>query len=368
MASVTLKGIKKSYGETKVVHDMDLTIQDKEFVVLVGPSGCGKSTTLRMVAGLEEITDGDLLIDDKKVNDVNPANRGVAMVFQDYALYPHMTVFENLAFSLRLKKVSKDEIERRVHEAAEMLDLVRFLDRKPAALSGGQRQRVAMGRAIVKRADVFLYDEPLSNLDAKLRSKMRAEIKKFHLKSKTTSIYVTHDQLEAMTLADRLVVMRAGLIEQVGTPLEVFGNPRSVFVATFIGNPGMNLFKCKVVKREDGFYIVGRDYVFDFKLPDSKVERVQDGLDVIMGIRPSDIFIAAADDHISDKWKTEATVEMIELLGKSAFVTLKMGEKEFLGEVMGRIVPQMGEKVALGFNLNHIQLFDAKTTINLMFQ
>ncbi len=367
MVGVTFKAIKKNYGAINVVKSLDLEVKDHEFVVLVGPSGCGKSTTLRMLAGLEEITDGNLYIGKKRVNDLPPADRGVAMVFQDYALYPHMTVYNNLAFSLKLKRIASDEIDRRVKEAADMLDLTEYLDRKPAALSGGQRQRVAMGRAIVKKTEVFLYDEPLSNLDAKLRSKMRGEIKKFHLKGKTTSIYVTHDQLEAMTLADRLVVMKDGIIQQTGCPLEVFGNPRNTFVATFIGNPGMNLFDAKIVKDGDDFLINGDGAIFSFRLPESKCDKVKDGMKVVMGIRPSDIFVSVPDDHIASEWKVKGQVDMIELLGKNAYVTMTIGKTEFLSDVMGRTVPEIGETVALSFNLNHIQLFDAETRENLNF-
>jgi len=366
MATVSLKDIKKNYGSVQVVHKMSLDIADHEFVVLVGPSGCGKSTTLRMVAGLEDITGGDLYISGNRMNEVSPSDRGVSMVFQDYALYPHMTVYENLAFSLRLKKTPKAEIEKRVMEAATMLDLGPYLQRKPAALSGGQRQRVAMGRAIVKRAQVFLYDEPLSNLDAKLRSKMRTEIKRFHMKSRTTSIYVTHDQLEAMTLADRLVVMKDGNIQQVGTPLDVFGTPNNVFVATFIGSPGMNLFKATLKTIGHDTFCVESTGGFNFKLPESRKNLGKDLQDVVMGIRPSDIFISTDNDNIDDNWKVDCEVVMVELLGKNAYVTMKLGDTEFLSEIMGRAVPAVGDKVKLSFNLNHSHLFDEKSEQNLL--
>ena len=290
MIRVSLKNIHKFYGSNEVVRDFSFEIKDKEFIVLVGPSGCGKSTTLRMIAGLEDITKGDLFISEKRMNPVPPGQRGVAMVFQDYALYPHMNVYENMAFGLTLKRgLVKSEIEGRINEAAEMLDLKEYLGRKPSALSGGQRQRVAMGRALVKKADVFLFDEPLSNLDAKLRSKMRSEIKKFHMVTKTTTVYVTHDQLEAMTLADRIVVMNDGVIEQVGTPTWVFDNPRTVFVATFIGSPAMNLFNVTVVKKNEMFHLETSDGHILLPVPESKVHMLKEGMEVVMGIRPHEI-------------------------------------------------------------------------------
>ncbi len=368
MATVNLKGVKKSYGEVEVIRDLYLEIKEKEFVVLVGPSGCGKSTTLRMIAGLEDISGGDLYIGDNRVNDYPPGDRDVAMVFQDYALYPHMTVYENMAFSMRLKHRSQEEIDERVGEAAKMLDLVDYLQRKPANLSGGQRQRVAMGRAIVKQSDVFLFDEPLSNLDAKLRSQMRIEIKRFHLNTQVTTVYVTHDQLEAMTLADRLVIMNEGDIEQMGTPIEVYEKPRTVFVATFIGSPEMNLINVKVEKRDGSFFAVEESGCFTFKLPDSKNSHVSDGMSLIMGIRPSDIFISSEIDQISEDWKVDGLVDMVELLGKNAFLTLKIGSIDVVGEIMGRTFPQIGERTKLSFNLNHIHLFDTKTKINLQYQ
>ena len=307
MSNVTLNNIKKAYGPTVVVHDFNLDIDDKEFVVLVGYSGCGKSTTLRMIAGLEEITDGELQIGSSRVNEKAPGDRGVAMVFQDYALYPHMTVYENMALLSALKKLAEEEIDSRVKEAAHMLDLDPFLERKPAALSGGQRQRVAMGRAVVKKADVFLFDEPLSNLDAKLRTKMRSEIKKFHAKAKTTTVYVTHDQLEAMTLADRLVVMKDGMVEQAGTPLEVFDCPKSVFVATFIGSPQMNILPFNV---ENGM-ISAEGGSFSFEVPEDKKTLLNGHNKILMGVRPSDLYLA---DNTDEKWAVEGEVEIVELL------------------------------------------------------
>jgi multiple sugar transport system ATP-binding protein len=366
MAEIKLNKIEKTYGEMKVVHGIDLDINDKEFVVLVGPSGCGKSTTLRMVAGLEDISSGELKIGEDIVNKVSPSDRGVAMVFQDYALYPHMNVYENIAFGLRLKKLSESEIDSRVQEAARMLDLGPYLRRKPAALSGGQRQRVAMGRAVVKRAKVFLFDEPLSNLDAKLRSKMRAEIKRFHLKSKTTTLYVTHDQLEAMTLADRIVVMKDGIIEQCGSPLEVFDNPQSTFVATFIGSPSMNLSDVEWRRDNERLSVRFKGLNQEFPLPEDKAKLLfGESGECILGIRPSDIFITDQDHCPSPDWLVKAEVLMVEALGKNAFVTFQVGDEEFMGEVMGRDLPTVGGTVNVGLNLCHCHLFDKKTGKNL---
>ena len=367
MVQVRLKNIHKYYGNNHIVKDLSLDIGDQEFVVLVGPSGCGKSTTLRMIAGLEDISAGDLHIGDKQMNNVLPGDRGVAMVFQDYALYPHMSVFENMAFSLRLKKAhTEGEIQARVMEAVQMLDLVPYLDRKPAALSGGQRQRVAMGRAIVKKAQVFLFDEPLSNLDAKLRTKMRGEIKRFHLQTMTTSIYVTHDQLEAMTLADRIVVMNEGIIQQAGTPMQLFENPRNLFVATFIGSPAMNLMPVVAKKNGNTVCLEEKDGAFSFTLPESKAHLVDHDMKITMGIRPSDIFVSVDGDQIPEGWKVQGRVEMVELLGKNAYVTLKVGPFECVGEIMGSSIPKIGDQVKLSFNLNHIHLFNPETELNLL--
>lgn len=366
MPQIELKNIKKCYGETTVIEDLSLSVNDKEFVVLVGPSGCGKSTTLRMVAGLEEITGGTLSISDKVMNHVSPTDRGISMVFQDYALYPHMTVEENLSFGLRLKKTPKEEIEKRIKEAARMLDLEVYLKRKPADLSGGQRQRVAMGRAIVKQSKVFLYDEPLSNLDAKLRHKMRTEIKRFHINANTTSLYVTHDQLEAMTLGDKLVVMSEGKIEQVGTPLEVYQHPNTKFVATFIGNPTINMFECTLTGKDGALSIKEDNGVFEFPLPESKQDHLSTGTKCWMGIRPSDIFISKEDDHLPEEWKTKAKVDIVELLGKNAYISMEKKGILFQSEVMGTEFPKFGDEKLLSFNLNHIHLFDKETEQNLL--
>ena len=304
------------------VQEFNLDIADKEFIVLVGPSGCGKSTTLRMIAGLEEITEGELYIDGKLVNDVAPKDRDIAMVFQNYALYPHMTVYDNMAFSLKLKKVPKAEIDRKVKEAAEILDITQYLDRKPKALSGGQRQRVAIGRAIVRSPKVFLMDEPLSNLDAKLRNQMRAEIIKLREKIDTTFVYVTHDQVEAMTLGDRIVIMRDGFIQQIGTPQEVFNHPANLFVAGFIGTPQMNLFDATLAKKNDKYVatILGHD----FELPEAKhaalkaMDKVPS--DVIVGVRP--VHVHLADNGI------DATVDVSELMGSELHLHVNSAGKD----------------------------------------
>ncbi len=375
MATISLQGVNKIYPPSNwVVHDFNLEIKDQEFVVLVGPSGCGKTTALRMIAGLEDISSGEIKIDGEVINFLPPGKRGVAMVFQDYALYPHMTVEENMSFALRMQRnpsIPKAEIDARVKEAASMLDLGPYLQRKPAALSGGQRQRVAMGRAICKKARVFLFDEPLSNLDAKLRSKMRGEIKKFHQETKVTTIYVTHDQLEAMTLADRIVVMRDGHIEQVGTPMEVYENPRSVFVATFIGSPGMNLFPGTLHAVDDKMFLQLEGTEQQMLLPPSKASLGHSGQKVKLGIRPSDVFWPEVTrefqnpQEIDPSWKVDGRVEMVELLGKNAYVSLKIGGHDGLSEIVGRKFPELKSTIPLGLNLHYAHLFHAESGINL---
>ncbi len=290
MANVSLTNLHKSFDRTEAVRGINLEIADNEFVVLVGPSGCGKSTTLRMIAGLEEITEGDIRIGGGLVNDVPPKDRNIAMVFQNYALYPHMTVFQNMSFGLRLRKYPKDEIQRLVGDAAEVLGITELLQRRPKQLSGGQRQRVAMGRAIVRNPQVFLFDEPLSNLDAKLRGQMRIEIKRVHQHLKTTTVYVTHDQVEAMTLADRVVVMNNGLIEQVGTPSELYHQPKTHFVAGFIGSPAMNFLNCKLVK-DSGNLTVSVDDTLKLQMPADRNTRYEPylGRDLVLGIRPEHV-------------------------------------------------------------------------------
>lgn len=364
MATVHFKSLYKEFGETKVIKGIDLDLKDGEFVAVVGPSGCGKSTLLRMLAGLEEVSRGDILLDDKNITYLSPGKRSVSMVFQDYALYPHMSVFENLAFGLRLKKLSEDDIKTRVHEAAKMLGLEDYLQRRPKELSGGQRQRVAMGRAVVKKAEVFLFDEPLSNLDAKLRSTMRAEIKRFHKKNKKTTLYVTHDQLEAMTLADRIVILNNGEVEQIGAPLDVFDAPKNIFVARFIGSPEINLFPCKILKEGDVTYLSNEEMGLKFSLPGEKSQYVSEAQEVVMGLRSSDLYIST-DDHLSH-WSLSAEIDMVEMLGKNAYLTFSFeGNLTAMGEVMGRGLPEIGSKVKVVFNLNHCHLFDKKTGLNL---
>jgi len=354
MSNVILQKIIKAYGHIEVVHGIDLEIAPEEFVVLVGPSGCGKSTTLRMIAGLEEITDGTISIDDRVVNRVAPKDRDVAMVFQNYALYPHLNVADNIAFGLRIRKESKEHIAESVKEVAAILGLTPYLDRRPADLSGGQRQRVAMGRAIVRRPKVFLFDEPLSNLDAKLRTQMRAEIKRLHKRLGATSVYVTHDQVEAMTLADRIVVMNGGIIEQIGTPMELFMNPANTFVAGFIGSPPMNQMKGVIQNTSAGAQVNVSDITF--KLSESV--SAEDGLEVVVGIRP---------EHLSLTDKEGASpvpisLDLVEPLGSEALLHATVGEEALIikAETHGDIDHLNGiSKVYAPSNL--VKIFNAET-------
>ncbi len=363
MASVSLKNVKKVYDNGFVaVKDFNLEIEDQEFIIFVGPSGCGKSTTLRMVAGLEEITEGEVHIDGKLVNDVEPKDRDIAMVFQNYALYPHMSVYDNMAFGLKLRKLPKEEIDRLVHEAANILDIEQLLDRKPKALSGGQRQRVAMGRAIVRNPKVFLMDEPFSNLDAKLRVQMRIEISKLHQRLNATIIYVTHDQVEAMTLGTRIVVLKDGLIQQVDSPQNLYNKPNNLFVAGFIGSPPMNLIDANVK-------VVGSDVYLEFadnriKLPAGKATSVvpYDGKTVIFGIRPEDvhdeeIFLSSSPDSI-----IEATVNVYELLGAEVNLYLKLEEDiDMIARVNPRTAAKRDDKIQLALDTSKIHVFDKET-------
>ena len=371
MASVSLNHIYKVYaGGVTAVSDFCLDIEDKEFIVLVGPSGCGKSTTLRMVAGLEEISDGELYIGDKLVNDVAPKDRDIAMVFQNYALYPHMTVYDNMAFGLKLRKTPKDEIKRRVEEAAKILDIAHLLNRKPKALSGGQRQRVALGRAIVREPKVFLFDEPLSNLDAKLRVAMRTEITKLHQRLQTTFIYVTHDQTEAMTMASRIVVMKDGFVQQVDTPQNLYDYPANLFVAGFIGSPQMNFFTVKLVKEgNDVAAVFGDNKII---IPPSKLAKFADedyiGKEVYMGIRPEnihdeDVFIQAAPNAVVD-----CNVEVTELMGSETYLYLSTSGKEenIIARVNPRTTSRAGQKVQIAFDVNHLHFFDKETETTLL--
>lgn len=332
MSRVTLKNVSKRYDEKVVINDIDLTIEDKEFVVLVGASGCGKSTILRMIAGLEEISGGDILIGDKKVNDIAPKDRDIAFVFQSYALYPHMTVRENIAFGLKMRKTPKAEIEKKVAEAAEILDLTDYLDRKPKQLSGGQRQRVALGRAIVRSPKVFLMDEPLSNLDAKLRVQMRSEIKKLHEKLQTTFIYVTHDQTEALTMGDRIVVLDKGVIQQVDPPEEIYNNPKNTFVAGFVGSPQMNFIDAKI-----------NNNTFEFDATDNNV---------LLGIRPEKM---ACGGEI----KFSAPIEMYELLGSEKIAYFNIGNSKCSAKLPAEY--NIGKTVDLSIAKEDIYFFDKKT-------
>lgn len=364
--AVILRDVMKNFGPVKVLKNINLEVQEGEFVVFVGPSGCGKSTLLRLIAGLEQFSSGSLVMFGEDCTTKPAGQRDVAMVFQDYALYPHMTVRENLAFGSKLKKIEPSLIADKIKKTAQMLDLSEYLERKPEALSGGQRQRVAMGRAVMKSSKIFLYDEPLSNLDAKLRTKMRSEIKRFHRQQQSTSIYVTHDQLEAMTLADTLVVLKDGQIEQQGSPLELFEKPRSVFVATFIGTPMMNIFRARVEHQNGnlGFRIHEHDTFFS--LTAEKSELVHGRQEILVGLRPSDITLADKINPVNPQWQTSTKIDFVETLGKNAYIHGKLGSFDLVGEIMGRHAPQPDDVVELEFNLNHVQLFDVKTELNLL--
>jgi multiple sugar transport system ATP-binding protein len=360
MAQVSLHKLIKNYDETPAVRGIDLSIADKEFVVLVGPSGCGKSTTLRMIAGLEEVSGGDIMIGSEVVNDVPPKDRDIAMVFQNYALYPHMTVYENMSFGLRLKKVAKAEISQRVENAARILDITELLQRKPKQLSGGQRQRVAMGRAIVRDPKVFLFDEPLSNLDAKLRVQMRTEIKKVHQKVRTTTIYVTHDQIEAMTLADRVVVMNGGRIEQVGTPHELYHSPQTLFVAGFIGSPAMNFVPCQLEEAAGGLRVGLSDAVV-FPVPQDRTARYRgyagkSGL--LFGLRPEHI-VEQRPHAGPDQHAFEVVPDVTEPMGMETMVFFPLAGCEVCGRVNPNAGAQPGKAMNLVADLSNMHLIDA---------
>ncbi|NLW23091.1 MAG: sn-glycerol-3-phosphate ABC transporter ATP-binding protein UgpC [Tissierellia bacterium] len=361
MASITFKNVSKVYpGDVKAVTDLNLEIKDKEFVILVGPSGCGKSTTLRMIAGLEEITQGELYIGDRLVNDVHPKDRDIAMVFQNYALYPHMTVYKNMAFGLQLRKVPKDEIKRRVTEVAKILDIEHLLDRKPKALSGGQRQRVALGRAMVRNPQVFLLDEPLSNLDAKLRTAMRSELIKLHKRLETTFVYVTHDQIEAMTMGDRIVVMNDGFMQQVDTPQNLYNYPANLFVAGFIGAPQMN-FLDAIVKVEGGETIVDFSGNYQFTLTGEKAHKLKPyaGKVVVAGIRPENIKIPEAGE-LSD-YKTKALVEITELMGSEIYVYLDCYGEKLICRTPSDTIVTPDSRIEIAFDINKMHFFDKET-------
>lgn len=360
MAELSLQHLYKIYdNKVTAVSDFNLEIADKEFIVFVGPSGCGKSTTLRMIAGLEEISKGELYIDGKKMNDVAPKDRDIAMVFQNYALYPHMTVYDNMAFGLKLRKLPKSEIKQRVEHAAEILGIKEYLDRKPKALSGGQRQRVALGRAIVRDAKVFLMDEPLSNLDAKLRVQMRSEIGKLHQKLNATMIYVTHDQTEAMTMATSIVIMKDGVIQQVGTPKEVYDNPENLFVGGFIGSPPMNFFHGRL----EGNHFKGDD--IDLEIPEGKLKtlRKKEFIDkpIVMGIRPEDIHDEPVVIESSPKSVIQAEIVIAELTGAEFMLHSKVGSHQFIARVDARTEYHAQENVTLAFNVSKTHFFDPET-------
>ena len=373
MATVSLKGIKKIYdNKVTAVHDFNLEIADKEFIVLVGPSGCGKSTTLRMVAGLEDISEGDLIIGGKRMNDVEPKDRDIAMVFQSYALYPHMTVYENMAFALKLRRVPADEIDKKVREAAAILDITQYLDRKPKALSGGQRQRVAIGRAIVRDPQVFLMDEPLSNLDAKLRNQMRAEIIKLRQRINTTFIYVTHDQTEAMTLGDRIVIMKDGFIQQIGTPQEVFDRPANLFVAGFIGSPQMNFFDGTLSKQGGKYQITVGEATMELsdKAQAILTEKGVGDMAVTVGVRPEHIsFAPTADAHtIASK------VDVSEMMGSEVYLHVNAVGKDVVLRVPTVDLPEehragipYGTEINFTFRPELIHLFNPETECNLIY-
>jgi multiple sugar transport system ATP-binding protein len=361
MAQVILKDIRKTFDRLEVVHGISLNIPHNEFVVLVGPSGCGKSTTLRMIAGLEEISGGEIFIGERLINDVPPKDRDIAMVFQNYALYPHMTVFENMSFGLRLRKTPKDEIKRRVEEAADILNIRELLGRRPRQLSGGQRQRVAMGRAIVRHPQVFLFDEPLSNLDAKLRVAMRTEIKKIHQRVKTTIVYVTHDQVEAMTLADRIVVMNAGDIEQLGTPQEMYETPATKFVAGFIGSPAMNFIPCKVVANGGGVSIQFNENL-SLPVPASRVDRYRPfaGREMTFGIRP---------EHLTEKrvhatpgiTDFKAKVDVLEPMGVDTMVFFSINQEDICARAAPDAVSNVGQEMDFSIDMGKMHLIEPES-------
>jgi multiple sugar transport system ATP-binding protein len=358
MAEITLSEVNKNFGDNWVVRDFTLDVKDKEFVVLVGPSGCGKTTTLRMVAGLEQVTRGEIYIGGEMVNDIEPKDRDIAMVFQNYALYPHMNVYKNMAFGLQNRKFPKAEIERRVEEAAAILDIEELLSRKPRELSGGQRQRVAMGRAIVRKPQAFLFDEPLSNLDAKLRVQMRAELSKLHERLETTIIYVTHDQIEAMTLANRIVIMHEGRIMQEGTPLEVYDNPRSVFVAGFIGSPSMNFLETTVLEDSGQLYVDGGS--FRLAIPKDLQGRYRGRVndEVFFGIRPEHVNDRAFAANFPGMDKLKAMVDVIEPMGSEVILIVTAGEHQLTAKVDPHTKASRHQHIELSVDMNNMHLFD----------
>lgn len=363
MASVTYDHVTKRFGDVVAVNDLDIEVADKEFLVLVGPSGCGKTTALRCLAGLEDITEGSILIADQVVNDVAPKDRDIAMVFQSYALYPHMSVYDNMAFGLKLRKTPKQEIKKRVEDAATLLGIEMLLDRKPRQLSGGQRQRVAVGRAIVREPKVFLLDEPLSNLDAKLRVETRANISKLHQELATTFIYVTHDQVEAMTMASRIAVMNLGLLQQIDSPQDLYDHPDNLFVAGFIGSPAMNFFPGTVRKDDGKVYVDGG--TFNVQIPEERIGTYAPYTDkeVMFGMRPEDIHNPDFTPPGIIAQPVECTVDVTELMGNEIFVYLKNGDHNFIARVDPRSRYQVNDKVTVIFNMDNMQIFDTETEL-----
>ncbi|MHB9011089.1 MAG: ABC transporter ATP-binding protein [Ignavibacteriaceae bacterium] len=363
MSKVQLKNISKSYENgSYAVKDINFEVDDKEFVVLVGPSGCGKSTILRMIAGLEEITSGELFIEDKKVNDISPKDRNIAMVFQNYALYPHMTVYENMAFGLKLRKFSKEEIKQRVSEAARILELEPYLERKPKALSGGQRQRVAVGRAIVRKPKVFLFDEPLSNLDAKMRVQMRTEISRLHKQLEATMIYVTHDQTEAMTMGNKIVVLKDGVINQISSPLDLYNFPANKFVAGFIGSPAMNFLKGKIVE-DNGLKFISEKGTLSIGIPAIQSEKLTQYLNknIYLGIRPEDIYDETNYGRISTYEKIKVELDLVEPMGNEIYLYFQVEGIQFVARIPAREIPKHGSMKDLFIDISKIHFFDEKT-------
>jgi multiple sugar transport system ATP-binding protein len=366
MASVTYEHVTKRFGDVLAVNDLSIQIADKEFLVFVGPSGCGKTTSLRLLAGLEELTEGNIYIGDRLVNDVAPKDRDIAMVFQSYALYPHMSVYDNMAFGLKLRKTPKAEIDRRVKESAAILGIENLLDRKPKQLSGGQRQRVAVGRAIVRHPAVFLFDEPLSNLDAKLRVQTRAELSKLHKRLGTTFIYVTHDQVEAMTMATRIAVMNNGILQQVDTPQVLYDKPGNLFVAGFIGSPSMNFFDATVVESDGKLLIDGGS--FRVEVPEKKKGALlpHKGKEIVFGIRPEDIHAKPYVPPGILEADVQAKVDVTELMGNEIFIYALTGNKSFIARVDPRCRARAGEQIELAFNMDNMHAFDQKTEVAIV--
>ncbi|MBK1876649.1 ABC transporter ATP-binding protein [Pelagicoccus mobilis] len=372
MATVNLAQLVKVYPTRKgedvtAVNKIDLEIKDREFMVLVGPSGCGKSTTLRMIAGLEDITDGEISIDDKVINHVQPKDRDIAMVFQNYALYPHMSVYENMAFGLKLRKYKKAEIEKRVNEAAQILGIEDLLQRKPAALSGGQRQRVAVGRAIVRKPKVFLFDEPLSNLDAKMRVSTRTEISKLHARLASTMIYVTHDQVEAMTMGDRICVMNGGDIMQVDEPLEIYNHPANMFVASFIGSPPMNLLHGKIENTNGSLFFQANDSPLRVKLNNRLAESASGyaGKSIVFGIRPENIHSAQKLDTFDQEQSAEVSIDVAEPMGNETILYLSSGQQSLIGRVSSDTPNKINQSLTVWLDLEKAHLFDPETELNI---